>query len=112
MHKQGRDPQMQIMLSDWSMFLCKAAAPGVITEDWLSGPMGVAEEVAGTDIETSEDREDAAFFRYRKFIRRLLPLSNEEGLFLFLFTGTEAGDSLIPFVVCIQWKAEISKSDF
>ena len=98
MHKQGRDPQMQIMLSDWSMFLCKAAAPEVITEDWLSGPMGVAEEVAGTDVETSEeDREDAAFFRLRKSIRRLLSLSIEEGLFFLVLTGPEAGDSLISF---------------
>ena len=97
MHKQGRDPQMQIVLSDWSMFLCKAVAPGVITEDWLSGPMGVAEEVSGTDIETSEDREDAAFFRLRKSIRRLLSLSIEEGLFFLVLTGPEAGDSLISF---------------
>ena len=90
---------MQIVLSGWSMFLCKAAAPGVITEDWLSGPMGVAEEVTGTDIETSEDREDAAFFRLRKSIRRLLSLSIEEGLFFFVFTtGPEAGDSLISFL--------------
>ena len=93
-------PQMQMELSGWSMILCKAAAPGVITEDWLSGPMGVAEEVAGTDVETSEeDREDAAFFRLRKSIRRLLSLSIEEGLFFFVFTtGPEAGDSLISFL--------------
>ena len=82
---------MQIVLSGWSMFLCKAAAPEVITEDWLSSPLGVAEEVAGTDMETSKDRGDAAFFRLRKSIRRLLSLSIEEGLFFFVTTGPEAG---------------------
>ena len=48
MQKQGRYPQMQIVLSGWFMFLCKAAAPGVITEDWLSGPMHCAEVVMGS----------------------------------------------------------------